>query len=355
MARGGGSGGGFSGSGSGGSHHSFGSGSSGGGHSRGGGGSFNSGSSGGYRPSGSGRSYGGPTYYGGGYGGGYGRPYRRGPAVYGGQRIGCLTWIFTIAIILIITLILYMPSDSSSGGYSGNASIQSSTHERTKLDSSKCKTYDGWYYDGWGDWLNSDVEKGLKHFYEETGVQPYVYIMGNGDAEGNGKAADYRTQESLYKFEEELYVELFGQEDQGHLILTWSEYPNGSGNYVADIYTGADADTVVDDEGAKILQDYLESNYADDRLTDTEFISNSFRDAADRMMSVQRTTKQDGMIVFAIVVIAIAAVLIFNALRKRKEAQAAKAKADAEILNTDISKTVPTDSSLDDLKNKYKD
>ena len=73
------------------------------------------------------------------------------------------------------------------------------------------------------------------------------------------------------------------------------------------------------------------------------------------MMSVQRTNKQYGMIVFAIVVIAIAAVLIFNALRKRKEAQAAKAKADAEILNTDISKTVPTDSSLDDLKNKYKD
>ena len=45
-------------------------------------------------------------------------------------------------------------------------------------------TETGYYTDADGDWIHNESElvSGLKQFYRETGVQPYVYILPNGES-----------------------------------------------------------------------------------------------------------------------------------------------------------------------------
>ena len=66
------------------------------------------------------------------------------------------------------------------GGCSG-ANVPASTVERTALPAGSVNET-GYFTDEDGDWIHdpAKLERGLRHFYEETGVQPYVYILPNG-------------------------------------------------------------------------------------------------------------------------------------------------------------------------------
>ena len=73
--------------------------------------------------------------------------------------------------------------------------IERSTVQREALPADKCQAVDKWYQDDWGDWIDESGEEaslkaGLQHFYEKTGVQPYLWIMGE-----EGK--DYMSEGSL--------------------------------------------------------------------------------------------------------------------------------------------------------------
>ena len=102
---------------------------------------------------------------------------------------------------------------------------------------------------------------------------------------------------------------------------------------------GTQAKTVIDREAADILLDYIDRNYYDSSLTDEEFFSNSFRDAANRIMTVTRSPWISAITTIAIVFgVVILAILLFVWWRHAKKQKNLEAKQTADMLDTPAGK-----------------
>lgn len=224
-------------------------------------------------------------------------------------------------LILIIALVMVVL-----GMLSQRSSIQTSTIERTKLESSQCQKVDTWYQDDI-DWIHDEktLLKGLKDFYNQTGVQPYLWITDNINGKAKPTTSDF---ESALQAK---YDELFN--DEGHLIVCFME--SSPSIYATYYWAGSAAKGVIDDEAGEILLDVIDSKYTSD-LTDEQMFSKSFSDAATRMMKVGHTTKQL-VIMTAIAILVVVGVIAVIFLIKAKRKAAAEEAAETErILNTDI-------------------
>ena len=75
-------------------------------------------------------------------------------------------------IILIVVAVLH-----NNGAFAGS-DITKSTIEREKLAGQYVDVVDDWYDDSSMNWISSGytLENGLRDFYNETGVQPYLVI-----------------------------------------------------------------------------------------------------------------------------------------------------------------------------------
>ena len=217
-----------------------------------GGGFSGGGFSGGGRSSGgfSGGSHSGGRSGGGSFGGdGWGappppprRPYRTGPIIidnsrryYGGGGggngggnnrggSGCGTTLIVVLLVLFLFggigfFLMGTPSSS----------IAKSTVAREALPSNAV-TETGYYTDADGDWIHdqSELTAGLRKFYQETGVQPYVYILPNGESTS---VSDLKSRA------EALYPQLFS--DEGHFLLVFCDDGRGGYNcgYTCLLYT----------------------------------------------------------------------------------------------------------------------
>lgn len=147
-------------------------------------------------------------------------------------------------------------------------------HERLSADALQLS--DSWYEDELG-WINDEDEliSGLRYFYHETGVQPYVLICD----ELGGYSWDI---DDAYAKEwmGMLYDQLFA--DEGHLIYVFMEY--APSEFISYIYAGSAADMVVDDEGRDIIFDNTAEYYYDSSLSDEGFFSKVFEESADEIM-----------------------------------------------------------------------
>ena len=259
----------------------------------------------------------------------YGPTYYSGSG--GGSIIGIAAiWIAVVLIVLSSLLPLLIPS------------ITKSTHEREKLSSDDCKMIDTWYIDDI-DWIHNEktLVNGLKDFYSKTGVQPLLYITDNIDG-------DLKPSESEFNAKlEEMYSQYF--KDDGHVIVCFLE--SSPSDYASYYVAGSRAKQVIDNEGGEILLDYLDYYYTQDSLSDEQFFAKSFDKAADRMMTVQKTTKQM-FIMFGIILTAVIGFIAFVImLIKSKKLKVKQAEADAKILNSDLKDIYNPDE--DKLLNKY--
>lgn len=271
--------------------------------------------------------------------GGYGRRRRYGSG-YGGGGSGCGSLFL---VLIVMALIVFFLSSVNSGGSTGGTSITRSTVEREALPAGAVNETD-YYTDATApNWIENSTEMndGLRHFYNETGVQPHVYIT---DEINGSRTASMQEVET---FANNLYDELFT--DEAHLLLIFYEgVPN---QYMTYYVTGVQAKQVIDDEAANILLDYIDRNYYDGSLNESQFFSKSFRDAADRIMEV---TTSPWIPVFVIAGVVILIFLLFTWWRKRKEQEGIKAKQTEDMLNTPLD-TFGTRSEADDLAKKYDD
>lgn len=215
--------------------------------------------------------------------------------------------------------------------------IQTSTIERTKLSSSQCTKIDTWYQDDI-DWIHDEqtLLKGLKTFYDKTGVQPYLWITDNINGKAKPTSSDFEA--AL----QQKYQELFN--DEGHLIVCFME--SSPSVYATYYWAGSAAKGVIDDEAGEILLDVIDSKYTSD-LSDEEMFSKSFSDAAERMMKVGRTTKQ--YIIMTVAVIAGLGVVVgfIFLIKAKRKADAEKAKETQKILNTSV------EEMADSVLNQY--
>lgn len=313
-----------------------------GGSHGGGGGHFHYGSSrGGARGStGSNRGYSGGRSY----GGGYHRPYyggsfygpsfgrRRPPTVYRSPFsyvfLGGLPWLLLILILIF----------SFFGGSGGKSSIQTSTIERTKLGSQYVRLSDTWYEDEL-DWIHDKaaLEKGLKSFYEATGVQPYLWITDNINGDPRPDSAEF--EQAL----KEKYQKLFS--DEGHVIVCFME--SSPSVYATYYWAGSAAKSVLDEEAGEILLDYIDANYTSD-MSDEAFFAASFQKAGEAMMKTGRATKQ--LVLIWVIVFGVAAVLFLGIrfLIYKTSYEKQKAETTKEILNT------PVEDMAESVLEKYK-
>lgn len=333
------------------------------GGSSGGGGFSGGGFSGGGRSSGgfsggshSGGRSGGGSFGGGGRPGGWGappppprRPYRTGPIIidnsrryYGGEGggngggnnrggSGCGTTLIVVLLVLFLFggIGFFLTGTPSS-------SIAKSTVAREALPSNAV-TETGYYTDADGDWIHdqSELTAGLRKFYQETGVQPYVYILPNGESTS---VSDLKSRA------EALYPQLFS--DEGHFLLVFCD--DGRGGYNCGYTVGSQAKTVMDDEAVSILADYLDRYYNDSSVSEEEIFSNAFAKTADRIMTVtQSPVVPVAVCIAAVIVIAL---LVFS-LQKRREAKERQRQADEKMWSTPL-ESFGTDEAAERAK-KY--
>ncbi len=333
-----------------------------GGGGSGGGGGFGGGFSGGGRSSGGfsggggrsgGRSSGGGF---GGFRGGYYGGFRTGPIIINstrrysggggnngnqenngggnGNSSGCGTLIAIAAVILIFVVALNMLM----GGGGSGGSIQRSTVEREKLPAGAV-TETAYFTDQDGGWFSNkaELENGLKRFYKETGVQPYVYVLPNGTT---------TSVQELTAQAEQLYGQLF--QDEGHFLLVFCDDDHGS--YNCGYTVGSQAKTVMDSEAIAILADYLDRYYNDYSISEEEIFSLTFEKTGERIMTVTRSPVVPVAVCAAVVIVA---VLVFVTLKKRREQREREQKRAEEILKTPLEKF--GDQEVEDLAKKYED
>lgn len=243
-------------------------------------------------------------------------------------------------ILFVIVLVVVFSSITAPAG-GGTRDITRSTITREKLDGQYVNLSRDWYDDSSMGWIRSGsrLESGLKDFYNETGVQPYLVIVNDidGDVAPSG--------EEVWAYANRIYDEKF--DDEGHMVFVFQCQDNSS-DYMMAACTGVQAKVVLDEEEAlEILYDYIDYYFYSD-LDEDEMFAQAFSDAAARIMTKQRPTGQVVAVVVGVVATGVIILLIIKALHKRAKE---KAEETEKILNTPVSKF--GDPELEELKNKY--
>lgn len=327
----------------------------------GGGGGFSGGRSGGF--SGGGRSSGGFSggrsgggrsggSFGGGFGGGgFGGGIRTGPIFVNNSRrytggggggngdggnghggnLGCGTLFLIFCGILLLFVVIGVLTDSVN-----TQAIQRSTVAREPLPAAAVQET-AYYTDEDGSWFSNKaaLESGMKQFYKQTGVQPYLYVLPNGTT---------TSVSELTAYAEKLYPQLFA--DEGHFLLVFCD--DNQGSYNCGYVVGTQAKTVVDDEAIAILADYLDRYYNDYSISEEEIFSLTFEKTAARIMTVTKSPVVPVAVSAAVIVVA---VLLFITLKKRREQRAREQKQAEEILKTPLEKF--GDEDVEELAKKY--
>lgn len=322
---------------------------SGGSSSHGGGSSHMHSSSGGHSRGYSSPSRGSSYNYGGGYRGGphYHTHYSHyddyGPRYVCRRPLGCFSEFFCSVAALIIVLIIVFVVNSGDMD-----SVQKSTMERHPIAASQCEKISEWYEDNMSDkWIHnsSTLINGLDHFYDKTGIQPYVVIVESIDG-----IDGCPTDTEFTNYLKDVYDDKMP--DGGHLVIGVFDnsafYPDDY-DWGFGCYAGKDAEAVMDTEAREILIDYLEHYYTMDNLTDEEFLAKAVSDTGDKIMTVDKIKSSNVKTIVVVLasLAAVIAVVIFFIRRKKLKAE--QAKADAAILNSNLDSL----SGSDTLKDKY--
>lgn len=298
--------------------------------------------------------YGGPPH--GGYGappppprGRYSRPRRSYGRASGGGCSSVIGSVIALVIVLLIAFFVIRAMNGSSGGLTGQQAI---THNRTKLESgvsynSNC------IVDELG-WFDSTSKTGsqLKSFYDETGVQPYIYLKSydsslSTDAEKDAWAVDY--YDNNFKDENIFFYVYFAERDTDDEV-GYMSYANGQL-----------VDSVMDDEAVNIFWNNIDRYWYTDYSTDEVFIR-TFNDTANTIMADvnaqtnRQTTFIKGIIKVVVVLIVAVAVIVvlivlINFWKKKKQREKEEAEETIQILNTPMQDLV--NDQMKDLENKY--
>ncbi len=154
--------------------------------------------------------------------------------------------------------------------------MDSDEGHRTKLAAEACVKSD-LVLDDQLEWISNvdEVAEAIDFFYQKTGIQPYLLICDSLDGIG-GEITDEEAENLL----DGLYSNLY--EDEGHMIFVFMEYEESQ--YITFLFTGSDADTLMDAEAKEIFLTLADRYYTDSALSDEAYFAKIFRDAAQTIM-----------------------------------------------------------------------
>ncbi len=277
------------------------------------------------------------VFYGGGGGGGS-HHNNQNSGGNGGGNTGCLNGsvatVLVIFLVITFLLIFFSALEPSSGD------VTASTVNREPL-ASGAVDLTGYYEDSTGLIRRSSVlQEGMRHFYEKTGVQPFLYVT--KDINGSIDPSDAE----LERYAQELYSQLFT--DSAHFLMIIYD-ADDTGFYYYYI-PGNAAKTVMDPEAMEIFEGYVYQDSPDYLTGDAEsYFSEVFAHTADRIMQVTRSSAL--YMGIALAVIAVLA-LLFHWWRKAKEQKNKENEHMQHVLDSDIEELIK-DPELQDLEDKY--
>jgi len=245
---------------------------------------------------------------------------------------GCLSVVLAVALVLLILGIFL----AVAGSFGGGSGVSASTVAREPLPAGSVQET-GYYTDQLG-WIVNEGEllSGMKSFYKETGIQPYLYLTETVD----GSASP--SSQEIGDFSARLYDQLFA--DEAHFLVV---YPESDGWYMVGYTAGAQAKSVMDDEAVGILRDYLD-RYNSSDLSDEAYFGTVFRETAERIMTVTKSPWPTVAGIFGVIILA---AVLFLWWKKAKEQKAKEAQQVQELLNTPLETF--GDSAAEDLAAKY--
>ena len=228
------------------------------------------------------------------------------------------------ASVLVLVVVVVIVVAVAFGGFACSGSgVEASTVQREALPAGSVQET-GYYTDD-GGWISSPstLEAGMRQFFEETGVQPYLYILPNG--------ASSSTQE-LGQYAQQLYGQLF--QDEGHFILVFCD--NNAGSYSCGYWIGAQAESVLDSEAITILSQYLDRYYYDTSLSEEELFSETFASTADRIMEVTPSPVVPVAVCIAVIVVVGGVVFVVRYRAKAKAEEQRRQQEDPEHAARDV-------------------
>lgn len=242
---------------------------------------------------------------------------------------------FSAALLFVIILVFIVFCFAVAG--SNSAGAVSNSKNREKADTGITYQNDCIIDElGWFDNITR-TERELQHFYNETGVQPYIVL----------KAYDSTL---VTDSEKDAYAEAWYTENidnEGTLLYMYfaEEDTDNDVGYMT-LINGKQISSVMDSEAIEIFWNYMDNQWYGDASTDDMFV-NVFTKTADTIMT-KSTTKADILkyVVIGIVVIGIGCTVLLIMKRKRQY-EAEKAAETERILKT------PLSGSDDSLVDKY--
>lgn len=254
----------------------------------------------------------------------------------GRRKNGCLTVVLILCFVTLLVCVLGILKNS----YSSSGKIAASTIVRTKLDDSHAYRTGNVIDDlGWFDSVNS-TEKGLKQFYEETGIQPYIYLKSydsslTTDQEKEAWAKNY--------FDTEL------DDSDGFLFIYFAEEDTDGDIGFMSYVAGSRAQSVMDTEVVGIFWGYIDRYWPTDLSTD-EVILKSFNGTANAIMHVSTTSNDIAMCIIIGIIALGGGIIILRIIRIRRKNEKERAEETERILNTPLEKEK---DSTDVLIDKY--
>jgi hypothetical protein len=194
----------------------------------------------------------------------------------------------------------------------------------------------------WFDNVNSAGSK-LKTFYDETGIQPYVYLLSYNSS--------LTSESDKVAYAENLFQSL-GLADNAFLYVYFAEQDTDNDVGYMCYVAGTRASAVLDDEAIDIFWSYIDNYWYTDYSTD-EMFQKVYTKTANTIMTKSKTFADVAYIFAIILVICVIAVVTVIIIGKKKEASAAKAEETERILNTPMQDLVKS-SENDPLIDKYK-
>lgn len=260
------------------------------------------------------------------------------PASGAGQKgcagCGCSTIALIFAILLIVSglAVLLFHGCSSTPASDARQPLPASATVETP-----------YYTDEDGDWIHSPakLEDGLRSFYRQTGVQPYVYILPNGTVTS--------TQE-LQQRAEALYDQLF--QDEGHFLLVFCD--DGDGGFNCGYWMGAQVSSIMDAQAVNILSGNLDKNYNNLSISEEQIFSKAFADTAGTIMkdgSADGPTTSDALVTLGVGVALLIVCLVIGAMSKKRQDEERARKLQEEILSRPLEKF--GDQDVEEIARKY--
>lgn len=250
-----------------------------------------------------------------------------------------------VTLVVIMALLIVLFSCVAVTSDSGN------TTERTALSGAVKKT--DWYRDEIG-WVSSKsvLIEGMEHFYNETGVQPFLLLV---DYDEKLWKDGVLIPDAADEYLDKVYESSF--KDEAHFVFAYFACKNDSRDEMDGEFRymqGYSVDTIMDNEALKIFWGFFEDNYYDTSLTLEEMISNTFSSTADSIMS-KPTSVWDFAIGLAVVGgIVIVCFCVVKVVKTRAARAKEKEEYTKKILETPLEAFGSENMDTSELEEKYK-